>query len=195
MGGDSDSDGDADGFDADGDVSGDMDVEAGADPGDADSDSDTEGGSSLLAGLGFGRAPTTLLLQGFMLAWGVVGFYSTVLLAGRFSRALFIPSAMGLAFVAGIIGMKVVGALGSRYLKSVENYAVGKDELVGEVGVVTFPVSETMGRVHVYDQHGTLHVESCRLITGGSPIPKNAKVLLVEYDPEKKHFWVEPSPV
>jgi membrane protein implicated in regulation of membrane protease activity len=130
-----------------------------------------------------------------MLTWGVVGFYSTMLLATRFPRSVFIPVAMTLAFVTGIIGMKLVGAFGSRYMKSVENYAVNKSDLVGEIGVVTFPISETMGRVHVYDKHGTLHVESCRLISSGAPIPKNAKVMLVEYDADKNYFWVEPSPV
>ena len=75
-----------------------------------------------------GRAPTTLLLQGFLLTWGVVGFYSTVLFHPRFPGA-FVPLAMTLALVTGVIGMKIVGAFGSRFMKSVENYAVGKEDL------------------------------------------------------------------
>jgi membrane protein implicated in regulation of membrane protease activity len=194
MGGDSD--GDADGMDADGgDLSGDADFDGDADAGDADGDSDTEASPSLLGSLGFGRASTTLLLQGFMLTWGVVGFYSTTLFAVHFPPTVFIPLSMALAFAFGIFGMALIGTFGSRYMKSVENYAVNKNDLVGEIGVVTFPISETMGRVHVYDKHGTLHVESVRLISGGDPIPKNAKVMLVEYDADKNIYWVEPSPV
>ena len=225
-GGDGDGDADAPGFDADaGDVHADFDGAADApamagDFGDAldvagaefDADADVSGpdgdadgspggahgsfGQHALSFFGIGRAPLTLLLQGFMLAWGAVGFYATQAFQGLWGDPTrFVPAGMAAAALSGLVGMKTIGAFGSRYMKSVETYAVGRDDLVGEVGTVTYPVSETSGRVHVYDRHGSLHIESCRVRPGADPIPRNEKVLLVKHDTERHYYWVERSPV
>lgn len=153
-------------------------------------------GHHALAFLGIGRAPLTLLLEGFMLTWGVTGIYATTAFSHIFrSPALFVPASMAVAGVCGLLGMKLIGAFGSRYMRSVETYVMRGSDLVGEIGVVAYPVSETMGRVHVYDRHGTLHIESCRVMPGSEPIPRNEKVILVKHETNKDTYWVERSPV
>ncbi|MBW3622205.1 MAG: DUF1449 family protein [Armatimonadetes bacterium] len=157
---------------------------------------DSSMGQQLLLFFGIGRAPLTLLLQGFLLTWGVVGFYVTRMLSEQWrDPAWFVPVGMVTAGLSGLLGMKLLGAVGSRYLKPVESYAMRQDDLLGEIGTVIYPVTETSGRVHVYDRHGTLHIESCRIGPGEEAIPRNAKVLLVRHDPQRDLYRVELSPL
>lgn len=175
----------------------------GADPGGGDAAIPSLKGASygsagmgLLSFLGFGRAPLSILLQGFMLFWGAVGFYATrIAQESQPHPAVFVPVGMAAAGIGGLCGMKLIAAFASRFMKPMETYAIRKDDLIGEIGIVTYPVSQKMGRVHVYDRHGTLHIESCRTLPDSEPISRNEKVLLVKHDPHRDLYWVERSPV
>jgi hypothetical protein len=164
-----------------------------------DAPSEESGSNRLLSFFGVGRVPIMLLAQGFGLSWGAAGFYATRMLSsGGASPDSFVPYAAGIAAACGILGVKTIGEVGSRFMPAEETYATGREDLIGSVGVAVFPVSQTMGRIHVYDTFGTLHDESARLIPGDAdaePIAKGESVLLVLFDEEGGFFYVERSPV
>src|SRR6266568_2752942 len=54
------------------------------------------------------------------------------------------------------------------------------------------PVSETGGRVHVFDQFRTLHAEPARVTPGQAPIEKGTEVIVASMDPDHGYLIVEP---
>ena len=52
---------------------------------------------------------------------------------------------------------------------------MSRDGLFGLTGQVVFPVSAASGRIHIYDEHGTLHDEMCRWRPVTRPLPKAAR--------------------
>jgi hypothetical protein len=138
-----------------------------------------------------------LLWQGFGLSWGAVGFYASRMLEqdGR-SPSQFVLPALGCAALGGLAGSKLMAAIASRLMPSEESFAMGKEDLIGLIGTVVFPVSPSMGRVHVYDAYGTLHVESARLRPDETEtLAKGESVLLADFDEKSGCFIVERSPV
>jgi membrane protein implicated in regulation of membrane protease activity len=151
----------------------------------------------LLAFFGIGQVPGMLLAQGFCLFWGAFGFYLTRMFEeqGR-PPALFILPTLGISAFSGVVGAKFMAAVGSRLMPTEESSATEKEDLLGLIGTAVFPVSETMGRVHVYDSYGTLHDESARLCPDQTAvIARGEQVLLVDYDEAARCYRVEPSPV
>jgi hypothetical protein len=180
SGGGADADGSADGAD------------------DGNGDHSHGGGNPILSFFGFGRVPTMLLVEGFGLFWGATGFYATRMLSAEegASPETFALRAAEIAALSGVFGTKIIGELGSRFMPSHETYALTQEDLIGSTGIAIFPVSETMGRVRIYDRHGGMHDESARLIPGETEaIGRNESVLLVQYDETGGFFLVEKSPV
>ena len=63
-----------------------------------------------------------------------------------------------------------------------ESLDVSREELYGLTGEVAFPVSETAGRIRIYDPHGSLHDETCRIATGHTPIAKGRFAMVLDRD-------------
>jgi membrane protein implicated in regulation of membrane protease activity len=127
----------------------------------------------------------------------VVGFYATRLFQQSGSGGLgFVLPAAGMAAAGGVLGAKLIGEIGSRLMPSEESFAVGKEDLLGLIGTVVYPVSGGMGRIHIYDAYGTLHDESARLLPDQTEdIGKGESVIVVDYDEASHCFLVESSPV
>ena len=191
-----DHDADAD-FDADADLDADADVEADADAdSDADGDGDAEGDGlsplTVLAFVGFGKAPLLVVL---------VLLFSTIGLAGWGLNGL----ARGLGFWANVVAMPlavVAGALASarltrwlgRALPAVTTTATRAHELVGRHGRVISPlVDQGYGQVHLRAADGTL-INIFAVTDAAAPIRRGARVMLVAYDKAARRYWVTPTP-
>jgi hypothetical protein len=192
--GESDGDLDADGSDTDAD---DADVDSGPD-GDADDGSDGEADSEeespsggkatphFLAGLiGVGRAPLSIVLNAFALLWGAAGIFANQLLVHteRPEPGQVLPS-LGIATGVALLGTRGVAEVAARLLPKAETKVISRKALFGLTGRVLFTVTESGGRIRVYDEHNTMHDEPCRVLAGQPAIQKGQRARIVDVDAE-----------
>ena len=149
-------------------------------------------GDVVLGLLGVGRAPTSIVLQTFCMAWGFCGFWANQLLLKTPAPTLIqmLPS-LAIALFGGIAGARISAEIFARIMPQEETFVVSRDELFGLTGNVAFPVTETSGRIRIYDDNGTLHDEMCRVAPGHVPIEKGCKALVIDMDPQG-NLIVEP---
>lgn len=129
-----------------------------------------------------------------MLGWGLCGF--TVLTALKPTLhfpAAFVPPALGVAVVGALVFAKVFGEMAAHLIPRDESFAVTLDDLVGLPATVVYPVSESEGRVHVFDAFRTLHVEPARLAPGAAPLAKGADAKVVGISSDGAYLIVAPS--
>lgn len=189
--GDSDSDTDI-GADTDTDV--DVDIDA-----DADADIDVDAGGvgetlgGVLAGIGVGRIPVTMILMVFLGTLGAVGLLGNTLLAGMlngYPNIALLPMLLGGVVLALFLTGQISGLLARVTQRS--SVAIGFEQLVGRTGIVVSPnVSRTYGRVAVRDSYGSLHTVYA-VITEGEPLPDQTEVVLLTYDAVQRRFIVKP---
>jgi hypothetical protein len=149
----------------------------------------------LLTLIGVGRAPLPIVLQMFCLCWGVAGILANQILLPNVTNPTFaqaLPS-LGAAFWLGLIGARIGAEIFGQVMPREESSVVSRDSLFGMTGRVVFPVTETGGRVHVYDENNTLHDEPCRVSPGQAAIAKGRSVLVADRD-EKGVLVVEELP-
>jgi hypothetical protein len=147
--------------------------------------------------MGADRAPVAMLLEAFCLVWGLCGYWANefTVHAAHPTLAQMLPSA-GIALGGGVIGARVAAEILARVMPQDESQDVSRDGLFGLTGEIVFPVSATSGRIHIYDEHGTLHDEMCRLAYGEpvvEAIVKGRTALVVDIDPQG-HLLVEEIP-
>ena len=142
--------------------------------------------------IGFGRIPSPLVWGSLLLGWGVFGLWATrVLEPSMRLPALFVLPAMGVAVCGSIMMARLSSAVLGRLMPHDESFDMSTVELVGLTGTVVFPIDQTRGRVHIYDDHSTLHDCRARVVPGGLDVRKGAKVLVIDYDPEHDQLIVE----
>jgi membrane protein implicated in regulation of membrane protease activity len=133
------------------------------------------------------------LLGSLMIGWGLFGLAATETLRPLLRLpALFALPSMAVAAVGSLLTAKLFGELAARVMPKDESYALSRDALLGLTGKVVFPVSETAGRVHLYDQFHTLHVASARVAPGSAPIGRGTTVIVASADPDHRYLIVEP---
>jgi hypothetical protein len=138
----------------------------------------------LLALLGVGQVPLPMVIEAFFMAWGVSGCIANqILLKGVPLPELgqVLPS-MGIAAGCGLIGARIAAEMIARLMPGEESQIVSREGLYGLKGKVAFPVSDTGGRIMVYDDFGSLHDESCRVVAGQPPIERGRKVIVMDRD-------------
>lgn len=181
-GGDGDGDG-ADGGEG-GDEGGGGDADGGEHGGDDAEHGGAEGVSDGILGLmGVGRAPLSIVLEAFCMTWGFSGVWANQLLVRTLEPTLaqMLPS-FGIALAGGLVGARGASELFARILPKEESRAVSRDALFGMKGRVLFSVSETTGRIRVYDEHGGIHEEPCRIAPGGTDIAKGRRAIVMDRD-------------
>jgi hypothetical protein len=141
--------------------------------------------------LGFDRAPALIVLSCLLLGWGLAGLLSTQFLQPA------VPSGFqGLAALIGgttaIAFTRVMSRLVMYLIPADESYATGTDDFVGLSGRVVREVTETTGRVHVYDRVRTLHDRFARCRVGHVPIPANSTVTVLGVDADTGNLLVDP---
>lgn len=137
----------------------------------------------LLGLIGVGRAPLPMVLEAFCIGWGLCGFWANELLVRTPNPSLLqmLPS-VGIALAGGLIGARLASELIARLLPQEESLVVSHEALFGMIGSITFPASADAGRIHIYDEFGTLHDETCRVAAGHPPIEKGHRALVVDMD-------------
>ena len=178
-----DSDASADGMDAEGDSDSDGEgSDSDSDEDDAEKSGGATGGG--VAGLfGIGKAPLSLVLNAFFVVWGVAGFLANRVLLpeGMIYLTQLLPS-LGVAFVSGAIAARGVAEMAGRLMPKTETKAISRTALFGLSGRVLFTVTEMGGRIRVYDEHGGMHDEPCRIAPGNSPILKGNAARIMDAD-------------
>ncbi len=191
--------GDHDG-DADHDVDAGHDADAHGDAShdaDADHDADQENGSSvgLLAGLGVGRVPLSIIWQTYAVAFGLAGILGNTIYLG-YTRSL--PSTtltwtLPFALVFGYLVTRRLGRVLARVAADPRHEATTRQELVGHTGVViSSRISSEFGEVRLMDKTGhTLRI-ICRTRDSEPTIAEGREVVIVEYDKEGDRLFVAP---
>lgn len=182
----------AGGDDHDGDADGDADSDA--DDADGDHDHDAQG-FSVLADLGVGRVPLSILWQTFAFAFGFAGvavnvFYlSSAHVLPLWTLAVSLP----LALVFGYVVTRQVGRIVARVVADPAQEATSRAGLVGQTGVViSSKVNAEFGEVRIRDRSGHVVRVACRVRVDDSVVPEHAEVVVVEYDREKDWLYVAP---
>ena len=137
-----------------------------------------------LALMGVDRAPLPMVVESFCICWGVIGCLSNQWLLPHTpdpTLAQVLPS-MGIALAGGLIGARGAAELIARLMPQDESQVVSRNSLFGLVGNVAFPVSESGGRIHIYDDFGTLHDETCRIASTHLPIAKGNRAMVMDRD-------------
>jgi membrane protein implicated in regulation of membrane protease activity len=201
AGGDHDGDADHD-VDAHHDVDAGHDTDADGDAGhdadhDHDHDSDQENGSSagLLAGLGVGKVPLSIIWQTYAVAFGLAGIIGNTIYLG-YARSLppyTLAWTLPLALVFGYLVTRRLGRVLARVAADPRHEATTRKELVGHTGVViSSKISSEFGEVRLMDKTGhTLRI-ICRTRDSEPTIPEGREVVIVEYDKEGNHLFVAP---
>jgi len=141
---------------------------------------------------GFGRVPMPFLIGGALMGWGFTGFWATQYwVEHSHATGLFWLPALGEAVAGAIVAEKFTAAIGSRLLPQTESCDVSNVDLCGLTGTVVYPIGEQRGRIHVYDDHGTLHEARARLANGEGEIARGKRALIVDYDPAADQLIVE----
>jgi membrane protein implicated in regulation of membrane protease activity len=190
------------GLDVDHDVSVDHDADLGHDL-DHDLDHDVghdAGGAPAWTGalrfLGVGQAPLTMVLLVLLGGFGMLGWIANASVLGIMPQYPAWVLAIVLLFdlfIAAWFTSRVAGFIG-RAVPAFASTATSVKRLVSRRGHVVSPqVDEKYGQVKVRDPGGTLITVFAVVDPGKPPIPRDAEVVLVEYDEAKKVFVVVPS--
>jgi len=83
-----------------------------------------------------------------------------------------------------LLGTRGVAEVAARLLPKAETKVISRKALFGLAGRVLFTVTESSGRIRVYDEHNTMHDEPCRVTPGNPAIPKGQRARIVDIDAE-----------
>lgn len=131
---------------------------------------------------GVGRAPLPIVLQLMALFWSVAGIEANKhFLADTLHPTLAqMGTPLAIAFWSALIGSRIGAELFGRFMPFEASAVVSREELYGLTGRVVFPVTETGGRIHLYDDNQTLHDERCRIAAGKFPLEKGETARIID---------------
>ena len=145
-----------------------------------------------LSFFGIGRVPAPLVWGSALLGWGLFGFWGTqVWQHALHAPVAFIFPALGTALAGAFATEKVTVEAAARFLPHDETFATSAVELCGLTGTAAFPTDALRGRVHIYDQFGTMHDMSARTAPNMMPLARGQQVLVVDYDAVHDEVIVE----
>lgn len=148
--------------------------------------------AKLLAVLGLGRIPITLLIGLYMLFWGTIGLLVNSLCrdAGVPPAVFILPSLAGTFVATTVITRLSAGVIG-KFMPSTETFAIVARDLIGRDGHVVYLVTENTGTVDVTDAYGTVHRRMAKTEPGAPQLPSGTKVLVVGFDDEDNRLVVK----
>jgi hypothetical protein len=165
--------------------------------GDQDHDDDApsrEIGSIVMASLGFGRIPFSLIWQAFGLAFALTGLSEN----GRYIAHGAIPTwslawTVPTSLLAGWLVVAVLAHLLGPIVATKEQEATSRAELVGSLGVViSTRVTADFGEVRIKDKSGHDLRLVCKLATGSRGPSEHERVVVVDYDTDAGTLLVAP---
>jgi hypothetical protein len=147
----------------------------------------------MLEWMGVGVVPVSLLLQAFLLFFGIFGLAANRALNTGASPDSLVWGALAIAAVGGLGGATGLGAVARRFMPKAQP-ALGNKDLVGRDGTVIFEVTDASGMIQVRDVSGTLHQVPARVQAGQEPLESGQKIMVGAYDAQRGAFLVEESP-
>lgn len=145
--------------------------------------------SRVLAILGIGQVPITLIIGIFLLCWGAFGLVANRIFEGIMHYpAVYVWPSMGATFVAASFFTRISAAIIVRVMPSTETFGVSRVELIGNIGHAVYKISNDSGTVNVRDMYGTVHRVQAKTEPNAEPIQTGAEVILVDFDEEDKRF-------
>jgi len=178
------------------DVSAGVEHAAGLDHGHPQGAGAHEPGSFLkvLAFLGIGRVPLSIILMTFCFLWAALGITANIVLGDMLPGITVLLASLPAAALGSVFGTRALAIGLSKVLPSVETYALKGVELVGFTGEALFKITDDFGRVRVFDQYSTLHDVTALVKPGRPSIKKGSRVLLTRYESEKDLYFARPHP-
>jgi hypothetical protein len=147
--------------------------------------------NNLLYFFGIGKVPLSMLLIAFGYAFGTVGWAANSVWQVRgIDPNRWFTVTLVAALCAGLLSMRFVGGLVSRYLPTRGVSGFARKQLIGLRGTCSLPVNEKSGQVQVVDAEGTLHQLRCRVGQGSAALAKSTPVILVKYEPQSDFYYV-----
>jgi membrane protein implicated in regulation of membrane protease activity len=199
--------------DAGGHADMDHDVDAGGDHDgahdgghDADHDADHDGdheqaaqspgvGHQILAGLGVGKVPLSIVWQTFAVAFGFAGIAANTVYLDRVGAlppvalAWAVPAALVFAYAVTRGVSRVIG----RMVADPKQEATSRRQLVGHTGVViSSKIDAEFGEVRLRDKTGHVVRIICRTRDEGRSIAEGREVVIVDYDRDRDRLYVAP---
>lgn len=148
------------------------------------------GGLSLLAAIGFGKAPATVVISMLTLFAWALSTLATLWTRdyGIVAMPFHVAIGFGAVVVAGMLSGMIARGLGKAFKR---HRPIGRGELVGKLAVVTTGrVDERFGQANLQEDGANLIVD-VRCPTPNSLV-RHTRVVLVSYDAEAHTYMVEP---
>jgi membrane protein implicated in regulation of membrane protease activity len=197
--GDHDVDGGDAGAEAEADADADADGEHAADAHDGDahdgSGHERSLASTMLAPLGFGTIPISVIWQTFAFAFALAGYAMNYGYLGRQGGPPMLTLIWTLpgGFIAGCIASVGVNRLLAPVLSSKGQEATSRSQLVGQIGVViSSKVDREFGEVRIRDKSGHDVRVVCRLASGAARSPRESQTVVVVDCDDNGGLLVEP---
>ena len=147
---------------------------------------------SLMRALHLQNIPSQMLLQNFLLFWGVVGWTCNQIAAkSALNPAQFVVTSVLAALCGGFIFTLALSATMSRFMPEDETFAIHKADLEGRSGEAVSVISARSGSVYVRDASGTLHSIAARIRADDEPITRGTQVLVISYFADGDYFQVK----
>jgi hypothetical protein len=150
-----------------------------------------------LGWLHVGKVPILVLLVIFLTIFAVVGFASQFVARSALDHFMPLPAAMGLAFIAGIFGVRALGATLGKAIPKDETTAVADISLVGRVGTIVIGTARAgkPAEARIRDEHGATHYVMVEPEDPEETFASGASVLLVRHlNGRRFHAIQNPKP-
>jgi ABC-type nickel/cobalt efflux system permease component RcnA len=148
---------------------------------------------SLLALLGIGRCPLSIIIMSFCFLFSLIGFGSNLVLKGLLRVPLvFGTVSYGVAFIVGLFLTGSLARLIGKILPTKETYVQKSTDLVGKTGTAVYDFQDGKGFIQIYDAYGTL-LE--RPAISHTPIKKGQKVVVTQWEKQTNRFVVVAVPL
>lgn len=147
---------------------------------------------SVMRALNLPNIPSQMLLQNFLLFWGVVGWTCNQIASqNAFSPARFVTTSIFAALIGGSLCTLLISATIARFMPDEESLAIYKADLEGHIGEAISFINERSGSVRARDNNGTLHQLAARVRAENETIARGDQVLIVSYFAEEDYFQVK----
>ena len=152
----------------------------------------------MLAFFGVGRVPFMVVWVTLFLFCGFAGIFLNrvffVKAGGNYAAWYFII-VLFIAFIIGLIGVRLFSKLAAKVVDVGGKGATAKHELAGKIGVVASAVvDEKFGEIRVHDERGNEILVHGRLQAGEAALKRETRVVLIDFDPQTELFWVSALP-
>jgi membrane protein implicated in regulation of membrane protease activity len=138
---------------------------------------------------GVGHAPISLIVQVWVLLWGAIGLGVNSMLSRTLEPGLLVAVSAPITFVVATVLTRTLAVLVGRYLPPVQSFAWSREQFVGKLGEVIYPVSPEAGTVHLRDGTGTIHRVRAR--SSQETLEPGRRIIVLGYDPAQDLYTVD----